>query len=43
VSTSIPGLHLVNAAHIANGLLTVDETIRLANRTVEQLCPASRA
>jgi protoporphyrinogen oxidase len=30
--TSVPGLHLVNAAHIVNGTLNVNETIQLANR-----------
>jgi protoporphyrinogen oxidase len=32
MTTSVPGLHLVNAAHIVYGTLNVDETIHLANR-----------
>jgi protoporphyrinogen oxidase len=32
MTTSVPGLHLVNAAHIVNGTLNVNETIQLANR-----------
>ena len=32
MATSIPGLHLVNAAHIVHGTLNVNETIQLANR-----------
>jgi protoporphyrinogen oxidase len=32
MTTSVPGLHLVNAGHIVNGTLNVDETIQLANR-----------
>jgi protoporphyrinogen oxidase len=36
--TSIPGLHLVNSAHIPNGTLNVNETIQLAeNMTAELL------
>ena len=33
VSTSIPGLHILNSAHILNGTLNVNETVQLANRT----------
>jgi protoporphyrinogen oxidase len=36
-TTSVPGLHLVNAAHIAHGTLNVNETVLLANRTAERL------
>jgi hypothetical protein len=32
MTTSVPGLHLVNAAHIVNATLNVNETIQLANR-----------
>ena len=31
MTTSIPELFLVNSAHILNGTLNVDETIKLAN------------
>lgn len=37
MTTSVPGLHLVNAAHIVNGTLNVNETIQLANRAAERL------
>ncbi len=30
MTTSVPGLHVVNSAHIVNGTLNVNETIRLA-------------
>ncbi|HWM92647.1 MAG TPA: NAD(P)/FAD-dependent oxidoreductase [Thermoanaerobaculia bacterium] len=36
MTTSVPGLHLVNAAHIVNGTLNVNETIQLANRAAER-------
>jgi protoporphyrinogen oxidase len=35
--TSIPGLHIVNNAHILNGTLNVNETVTLANRAAEEL------
>ncbi|MEA2604888.1 MAG: hypothetical protein QOF89_5880 [Acidobacteriota bacterium] len=37
IATSVPGLHLVNAAHIVHGTLNVNETIQLANRAAESL------
>lgn len=37
MTTSVPGLHLVNAAHIVNGTLNVNETIQLANRAAAGL------
>jgi protoporphyrinogen oxidase len=37
VSTSLPGLHLVNAAQILNGTLNVNETIGLAERCASHL------
>ncbi len=37
MTTSVPGLHLVNSAHIVNGTLNVNETIQLANRAAERL------
>ena len=30
ISTSIPGLHIVNSTHIVNGTLNVNETVQLA-------------
>jgi protoporphyrinogen oxidase len=41
VTTSVPGLHLVNAAHIAHGTLNVNETIQLANRAAERFVAGS--
>ncbi len=35
--TSVPGLYLVNSAHIVNGTLNVNETIQLAERAVRVL------
>lgn len=35
VDTSVPGLHLVNSAHIVNGTLNVNETVMLAERAAE--------
>ncbi|MBM3860891.1 MAG: NAD(P)/FAD-dependent oxidoreductase [Verrucomicrobia bacterium] len=34
VSTSIPGLHILNSAHILNGTANVNETVQLADRFV---------
>jgi protoporphyrinogen oxidase len=35
--TSIPGVHIVNSAHILNGTLNVNETIQLAEKAARQL------
>ena len=35
--TSVPGLHLINSAHILNGTLNVNETIRLAEASAMEL------
>lgn len=35
--TSVPGLHLVNSAHIVNGTLNVNETVQLAERAANRL------
>jgi protoporphyrinogen oxidase len=37
MTTSVPGLHIVNSAHIANGTLNVNETLQLADRAVPHL------
>jgi len=37
MATSVPGLHVVNSAHIVNGTLNVDETIKLADAAVPSL------
>ena len=44
MTTSVPGLHIVNSAHIVNGTLNVDETVQLAERAAALLLScASRA
>jgi protoporphyrinogen oxidase len=35
IATSLPGVYLVNSAHIVNGTLNVNETLQLAARAVE--------
>lgn len=40
MATSVPGLHLVSSAHIVNGTLNVDETVRLAERAAGELVAA---
>lgn len=37
MSTSIPGLYIINSAHICNGTLNVNETIQLAKQGVDYL------
>ena len=37
VQTSIPGVHILNSAHILNGTLNVNETIQLADRAAREL------
>ncbi len=37
VSTSVPGLHILNSAHIVNGTLNVNETVQLAERSIPRL------
>lgn len=36
VSTSVPGVHILNSAHIVNGTLNVNETIQLAEKGAVQ-------
>jgi protoporphyrinogen oxidase len=36
VTTSVPGVHILNSAHIINGTLNVNETIRLAEEGAAQ-------
>ena len=35
--TSVPGLSIVNSAHIVNASLAVNETVALAEQTVEKM------
>jgi protoporphyrinogen oxidase len=37
MATSLPGLHVVNSAHILNGTLNVNETLQLAERAAAKL------
>jgi protoporphyrinogen oxidase len=37
VATSVPGVSIVNSAHIVNGTLYVNETVQLANQTAARL------
>jgi protoporphyrinogen oxidase len=36
ISTSVPGIHIVNSVHIVNGTLNVNETIQLAEKVALQ-------
>jgi protoporphyrinogen oxidase len=36
-TTSVPGLHVVNSAHIVNGTLNVNEVLRLAEKVLPEL------
>lgn len=42
VATSVPGVYLVNSAHIVNGTLNVNETLTLAESAIPQLVDVSR-
>lgn len=37
MDTAVPGLHLINSAHIVNGTLNVNETVELANSAAARL------
>jgi hypothetical protein len=38
MTTSVPGLSIVNAAQIVNGTLNANQTVDLANRAFRTLC-----
>jgi protoporphyrinogen oxidase len=40
MATSLPGVYIVNSAHIVNGTLNANETIQLAERAVERVLTA---
>lgn len=42
VSTSVPGLHILNSAHIVNGTLNVNETLQLADRELPGILSRAR-
>jgi protoporphyrinogen oxidase len=37
MTTSVPGVHIINSAHISNGTLNVNETIQLANTAAKHV------
>lgn len=37
ITTSVPGVHILNSAHIINGTLNVNETVQLAENAVARL------
>jgi hypothetical protein len=37
VKTSIPGVYILNSAHITNGTLNVNETIQLAETKLNEI------
>ena len=39
-TTSLPGVHVINSAHIVNGTLNVNETVQLAERAAKRLLPS---
>lgn len=41
ISMSVPGIHVLNSAHIANGTLNVNETIQLAEKELPKILEAS--
>jgi protoporphyrinogen oxidase len=41
-ASSIPGVHIVNSAHIVNGTLNVNEVLALAERTLPSLLDAAQ-
>lgn len=42
IKTSVPGVHVVNSAHITNGTLNVNETVRLAEGVAARLIASPR-
>jgi protoporphyrinogen oxidase len=41
MKTSVPGVHIVNTAHIVHGTLNIDETVQLADRVALDLLSGS--
>jgi protoporphyrinogen oxidase len=41
--TSVPGVHIINSAHILNGTLNVNETVQLAEQAVADLLTMQRS
>jgi len=43
ITTSLPGIHVVNSAQIVNGTLNVNETVQLAERAIDVIGAPRRA
>jgi protoporphyrinogen oxidase len=43
MQTSVPGVYVVNSAHIVNGTLNANETVGLANRSVPVVTAVERS
>jgi protoporphyrinogen oxidase len=43
VETSVPGLFILNSAHIVNGTLNVNETVQLAEKAIAEILPLSES
>ncbi|MDD5541814.1 MAG: NAD(P)/FAD-dependent oxidoreductase [Acidobacteriia bacterium] len=41
--SSVPGLYIVNSAHILNGTLNVNETVQLAEQSIKEMLSAGQA
>ncbi|NJR48851.1 MAG: NAD(P)/FAD-dependent oxidoreductase [Leptolyngbyaceae cyanobacterium CSU_1_3] len=41
MQTSLPGVHIINSAHIPNGTLNANETVQLADKAIAQLLTLS--
>jgi hypothetical protein len=41
--SSVPGLYIVNSAHIVNGTLAVNESVALAERALPEILAAADA
>jgi protoporphyrinogen oxidase len=41
MSSTVPGIHIVNSSHIVNGTLNVNETVQLAERSMMHLLSAA--
>jgi hypothetical protein len=42
MTSSVPGVHIINSAHICNGTLNVNETVQLAEKAAATLLSLPR-
>jgi protoporphyrinogen oxidase len=42
ISTSLPGVHILNSAHIVNGTLNVNETLQLVEKKLPAIIESAR-